>query len=89
MKEMLMANTITRTAGCWIQYQLKLNGLTYGAVAHHANRSIDIVSKFLTGRKDSKPVRAALCKVLGYQDFSTLMAACPDTAGEGGKGGAA
>lgn len=80
-----MANTIPRSVGHWIEYQLRLNGYTQKAVADAANRSDRIVSQFLCGNKDSKPVRLALCKVLGYESFERLLAAMPRE----GKGGAA
>jgi hypothetical protein len=72
-----MANLISREAGCWIQYQLKLNGLGQKAVADEANCSVDIVSHFLCGRKDSRRVRTALCKVLGYRSFEHLIKTAP------------
>jgi hypothetical protein len=70
-----MANLIPRRTGCWIQYQLKLSGLGHKDVATEANRSVDIVSHFLRGRKDSARVRTALCKVLGYESFEAVVAA--------------
>jgi transcriptional regulator with XRE-family HTH domain len=63
--------------GCWIQYQLKLNGYTQQSVAAEADRSVDSVSHFLRGRKDSERVRLALCKVLDYENFNKLVAAMP------------
>jgi hypothetical protein len=68
-----MADLISRRTGCWIQYQLKLNGLGHKAVADEANCSEDIVSHFLCGRKNSQRVRTALCKVLGYRSFESLI----------------
>ena len=70
-----MANVISRRTGCWIQYQLKLSGLGQKNVANEANRSVDIVSHFLCGRKNSVRVRMALCKLLGYGSFDRLIAA--------------
>ena len=79
-----MADVITKRTGCWIQYQLKLGGHTLKTVAAEAGRSVYIVSHFLCGRKGSKRVRAALCKVLGYRSFEELAAGMP----KAGKGGA-
>lgn len=73
-----MANRITKRMGCWIQYQLKLRGYTHDAVALKANRSVNIVSQFLNGRKGSAPTKKALCEVLGYKDFNALLAAMPE-----------
>lgn len=72
-----MANRITKRMGCWIQYQLKLRGYTHDAVALKANRSSNIVSQFLNGRKGSVPTQKAICEVLGYADFNELIAAIP------------
>jgi hypothetical protein len=78
-----MANLISREAGCWIQYQLKLSGLGQKAVADEANCSVDIVSHFLCVRKDSQRVRTALCKVPGYRSFESLIKNAPQE-NEGG-----
>jgi hypothetical protein len=67
-----MANTITKRMGCWIQFQLKLNGYTQDTVAEVAGRNSSIVSQFLLGYKGSSAVKTALCKVLGYRDFDAL-----------------
>nr|DAO15625.1 MAG TPA: SOS-response transcriptional repressor [Caudoviricetes sp.] len=64
--------------GCWIQYQLKLRGYTHDAVALKSNRSVNIVSQFLNGRKGSIPTQKAICEVLGYADFNELLAAMPE-----------
>jgi hypothetical protein len=52
-----MANLISPKTGCWIQYQLRLNGLGQKAVTDEANCSVAIVSHFLNGRKNSERVR--------------------------------
>jgi hypothetical protein len=78
-----MANLISPKVGCWIQYQLKLSGLGQKAVAEEANCSVDIVSHFLCGRKNSQRVRTALCKVLGYRSFERLVKNVPQES-EGG-----
>jgi hypothetical protein len=78
-----MANLISRETGCWIQYQLKLSGLGQKAVADEANCSVDIVSHFLCGRKNSQRVRTALCKVLGYESFEGLIKDVPQESNGG------
>jgi hypothetical protein len=78
-----MANLISRETGCWIQYQLKLSGLGQKAVADEAKCSVDIVSHFLCGRKDSQRVRTALCKVLGYRSFEFLIKNAPQESSGG------
>jgi hypothetical protein len=68
---------LTEKTGCWIQYQLKLSGLGQKAVADEANCSVDIISHFLCGHKNSERVRTALCKVLGCQSFENLIKNVP------------
>ena len=80
-----MANTIPRRLGCWIVYQLRLNGHTQLDVAKKAERSQYTVSAFLSGRKDSPRIREILCAVLGYRNFEALEADAPEDC----RGGAA
>jgi hypothetical protein len=54
-------------------------------VAQEANMSNQMVSEFLCGHKDSNRVRTALCKVLGYRSFESLIKNVPQES----KGGAA
>jgi hypothetical protein len=79
-----MKKCITPEEGCWLQYQLKLNGHTHYTVAEEANRSVQMVSEFLRGNKDSARVRTALCKVLGYRNFENLLARVPREQERGG-----
>jgi hypothetical protein len=77
-----MAKCITPKEGCWLQYQLKLNGFTYYKVDKEATVTPSMVSHFLCGNKDSNRVRTTLCKVLGYRSFESLIKNIPQ--GEGG-----
>jgi len=79
-----MAN-ISRRLGCWIVYQLRLNGHNQITVAKEAGRSQIMVSEFLRGRKDSARTRDALCKLLGYRNFGELEAAAPEDCRGGGE----
>jgi predicted transcriptional regulator len=74
-----MAECITPEEGCWLQYQLKLNGFTHDTVAKEAAVTPSMVSHFLCGDKDSQRVRKALCKVLGYRSrsFESLIKTAP------------
>jgi predicted transcriptional regulator len=83
LKEKRMAKCITPSEGCWLQYQLKLNGFTHHTVAKEANVTKSMVSHFLCGDKDSNRVRTALCKVLGYRSFESLIKNDPQES-EGG-----
>jgi hypothetical protein len=78
-----MAKCITPEEGCWLQYQLKLNGFTHHTVAKEANVTTSMISQFLLGIKDSNKVRTALCKVLGYRSFESLIQNVPQE-NEGG-----
>jgi transcriptional regulator with XRE-family HTH domain len=79
-----MAQRVTPEEGCWLQYQLKLNGLTQHTVAQESNVTAKMVSHFLRGLKGSKRVEAALCEALGYGSFEGILSNVPR-----GKGGAA
>ena len=76
-----MANCITPAVGHWLKYQLRLNGYTQCEVAQEANCTVQMVSHFLCGNKDSNRVRTALCKVLGYGSFIQLVANIPQEGG--------
>jgi hypothetical protein len=80
-----MAQTITHEEGCWLLYQLRLNGYNQTAVAREAKCSAVMITQFLRGIKNSERVRAAFCKLLGYGSFEKLLA----KAATHGKGGAA
>ena len=69
-----MAKTITHEQGCWLRYQLRLNGHNQAAIAGEAKCSAVTVSQFLRGIKNSERVRTAFCKLLGYGNFEKLIA---------------
>jgi hypothetical protein len=75
----------TPPEGCWIKYQLDLRNIKMEAVAQKANRSVAMVSRVVCRVKNSKRVEKALAEMLGYADFSDLLAAASAQA----KGGAA
>ena len=70
-----MGITITPQKGCWINYQLRLQGITQATVAARAGCNNRNVSDFLRGRKNSERVKKALADVLGYESFESLIAA--------------
>jgi hypothetical protein len=78
-----MAKCITPEEGCWLQYQLKLNSFTHDTVAKEAAVTPSMVSHFLCGDKDSNRVRTALCKVLGYRSFESLIKDVPQESNGG------
>ena len=70
-----MGTTITPQTGCWINYQLRLNGITQATVGAKAGCNNRTVSDFLRGRKNSERVKKALATILGYESFEKLIAA--------------
>jgi transcriptional regulator with XRE-family HTH domain len=70
-----MGTPINPRKGCWINYQLRLNGITQAAVAFRAGCNNRTVSDFLRGRKNSERVKKALAETLGYPSFEALIAA--------------
>jgi transcriptional regulator with XRE-family HTH domain len=70
-----MGITINPRKGCWINYQLRLAGITQAAVAQRAGCNNRTVSDFLRGRKNSERVKRALAEILGYASFEKLIAA--------------
>jgi transcriptional regulator with XRE-family HTH domain len=70
-----MGITITPRKGCWIKYQLNLRKITYKTVAEKAGVSENMITQFVTGRKNSDKVRRALAETLGYPSFEALIAA--------------
>lgn len=71
----VMGITLNPRKGCWINYQLRLNGITQAAVAEKAGCNNRTVSDFLRGRKNSERVKRALAETLGYESFEALLVA--------------
>jgi transcriptional regulator with XRE-family HTH domain len=70
-----MGITLNPRKGCWINYRLRLAGITQAAVAAKAGCNNRTVSDFLRGRKNSERVKKALAETLGYPSFEALIAA--------------
>ncbi|MDR1250024.1 MAG: helix-turn-helix transcriptional regulator [Treponema sp.] len=70
-----MGITIDPRKGCWINYQLRLAGITQVTVAEKAGCNNRTVSDFLRGRKNSERTKKALAEVLGYESFEKLIVA--------------
>jgi transcriptional regulator with XRE-family HTH domain len=86
----MMGIPISARTGCWIKYQLNLRNITLKTAAKNAGVGTSMVSEFLRGRKDSERVKTAICAILGYPTFESLLATfLIDTARTKGKGGAA
>jgi transcriptional regulator with XRE-family HTH domain len=70
-----MGITITPQKGCYINYMLRVRGITQATVAARAGCNNRNVSDFLRGRKNSEKVKGALAAVMGYESFEKLLAA--------------
>jgi transcriptional regulator with XRE-family HTH domain len=70
-----MGITITPQKGCYINYMLRVRGITQATVAARAGCNNRMVSDFLRGRKNSEKVKKALVDVLGFESFEKLIAA--------------
>jgi len=69
--------------GMWINYQLRLRGITHQKLADQLGLKRESVTKIITGGRHSTRVENALYKTLGYSSFEAMIAASR------GKGGAA
>lgn len=69
-----MGIRITPETGCWIRYQLDLRDITHKDVARTIGCTREMVTQFLRARKGSARVEKALADILGYRDFTVLVA---------------
>ena len=69
-----MGIPISARTGCWIRYQLNLRNITLKTTAKNAGVGTSMVTEFLKGRKDSDRVKNAICGILNYPNFDTLVA---------------
>jgi hypothetical protein len=67
------AERLTPSQSCWIKYQLNLSKIRFRMVAEEAGLANSTVSDFMVGRKNSERTKVALCKLLGYESFATLL----------------
>ena len=58
----------------WIVYKLQLQGIRQVDVARVSGMAASTVSGVLTCERSSARVYAALCKLLGYESISMLLA---------------
>jgi len=69
-----MGIAITPQKGCYINYMLRVRGITQETVATKAGVTQHMVSQVLCGVKNSEKVKNALAEILGYESFDTLLA---------------
>ena len=60
--------------GKWVNYQLRLRGITQTDIAKRAGCSQAQVSNVLAGRTSSSKVYIVLCDILGFSSLNELLA---------------
>jgi predicted DNA-binding protein (UPF0251 family) len=61
--------------GMWINYQLRLRGITHQKLADQLGIRRDTVTKIITGARHSTRVEDALYQTLGHPSFEAMIAA--------------
>ena len=61
--------------GMWINYQLRLQGITHQKLADQLGLKRESVTKIVTGARHSTRVETALYQTLGYPSFEAMIAA--------------
>ena len=61
--------------GLWVNYQLKLRGLTHQALGDQLGIRRDTVTKVIRGIRRSARVEEALFRTLGFHSFEAMIAA--------------
>jgi CRP-like cAMP-binding protein len=61
--------------GMWINYQLRLRGITHQKLADQLGLKRESVTKIVTGARHSTRVETALYQTLGYHSFEAMIAA--------------
>ena len=61
--------------GLWLNYQLKLHGVTHQNLADQLGIRRDTVTKILRGIRHSSRVEEALYKTLGFSSFEAMTIA--------------
>jgi hypothetical protein len=69
------ARRADRAQGSWINYQMKLSGVTQKLVATMAGVSRQMVQRVAYGVSTSAKVQRAIAQALGYKTWSELVAA--------------
>jgi transcriptional regulator with XRE-family HTH domain len=71
----IVGSRIKRKEGMWINYQLRLRGITHQKLADQLGISRYTVTKIITGARHSTRVENALYLTLGYPSFEAMIAA--------------
>ncbi|MCL2601344.1 MAG: hypothetical protein FWD91_00875 [Treponema sp.] len=68
--------------GMWINYQLRLRGITHQKLADQLGLKRESVTKIITGGRQSRRVETALYHTLGYLTFEAMIAAAVNSGKE-------
>jgi hypothetical protein len=69
--------------GLWINYQLRLRGITHQKLGDRLGIRRDTVTKVIRGTRRSARVEEALPQTLGYPSFEAMIAAAKGHEGGG------
>lgn len=68
------ARSADRLQGAWINYQMKLNGVTQQQIAKMAGVSQQMVQRVAYGASTSSRVQKAIAMALGYKNWADMEA---------------
>jgi len=74
-KRKIIGIRIKPKEGMWINYQLRLRGITHQNLAAQLGIKRESVTKVITGGRQSQRVETALYQTLGYPSFEAMIAA--------------
>jgi transcriptional regulator with XRE-family HTH domain len=69
--------------GLWINYQLRLRGITHQKLADQLGIRRETVTKIIRGIRHSTRIEDTLYQTLGYPSFETMIAAARKQGGGG------
>ena len=73
-KRKIVGVRIKPREGMWINYQLRLRGITHQELADRLGLKRESVTKIITGSRHSTRVENALYQTLGYPSFEAMIA---------------
>jgi hypothetical protein len=75
-KRKILGIRIKPREGLYINYQLRLRGITHQNLADQLGLKREAVTKIITGARHSTRVEDALYQTLGYPSFEAMIADC-------------
>lgn len=74
-KRKIVGIRIKPKEGMWINYQLRLRGITHQKLADMLGIKREAITKVVTGGRHSTRVETALYQTLGYPSFEAMITA--------------